>query len=156
MPGAAASMALPIEQGALGRGLTQGVFEAFSPIDFKGFEQSTGRRQQILLLQAKKLLAAFTDEQKAELAFGITTQVEQHAWQIGGQCIKTRLALVEHFQRRTVVGTMPGFPYFAFDSRNQTFQPVRVDHVARSRFHRPLRAALVIGPGDNNQRQVKA
>jgi hypothetical protein len=90
-----------------------------APLVVEGVEQLVGGGQQVLLLEAEQLLAAFADEQEAIVARLVTPQVEQHAGQVGGQGIETRLALVEHFQCGAVVGAMTGFAHLALDGRQQ-------------------------------------
>jgi hypothetical protein len=97
----------------------------------------------VLLFETEQLLAAFADEKEADsLAFGVASQMEQHAGQVGGQGVEARLAFVEHFQCGAVVGAMTGFAHFAVDGRQQPFQAVGVDHVARRPSWPALRAAL--------------
>jgi hypothetical protein len=156
VPGAAAGVAFPVEQRALGGRLAQGVFQALALFAVEGVEQPGGGGQQMLLLEAEQFLAAFADEQEAEFALGIAPQVEQHAGQVGGQRVEAGLAFVEHFQRGAVVGAMARFAHFALDagikrsSRSASITSRAPAFMARC-SERFVRRA-----GDQDQRQVEA
>jgi hypothetical protein len=154
LPGAAAGMALPVQQRAVQCRIAQGGLQAAAPLVVEGFEQLVGGGEQVLLFETKQLLAAFADKQEAIVTRLVTSQMKQHAGQVGGEGIETRLALVEHFQCSAVVAPVTGFAHLAVDGRQQVIQAVDVDHVAHAHGHCRANARPTSRSRQHDDRQI--
>ncbi len=136
-------------------GFLERIQQQFTVLRQQGVEKPLRRTAQLVLLDADETHRAFGHVEEAEFAGGIALQVEYQRGQIGCQGPEARLAVMQHFQRRAMVGTLAGFAHFALDCGRQASEPVGKHHVMGAGMQGLDRRTLVVRRRDDDQRRVE-
>jgi hypothetical protein len=153
-PAAAAQAAGPVERRAGGCRGAEHSFNGAPAVSVESVEKLLRRGKELMLLGAEQAVAAFAGIEKAELATALALQVEDHAGQAAGEAAESRLAIVDHVQRRPMIGAVARFAHFPLDRRHQALQSVARDDVVGPGAHGAYGSFFVGRLGDDDQRQV--
>jgi len=104
-----------------------------------------------VLRNAQQADAALADIEETVDAQRIPLQVENEAGQVGRQGAKACLAVMQHFEGGTVIGTLSSLTDFALDRSRQAIEPVEKHDVMDAAAQGLHGGALVGRLGDDDQ-----